>query len=722
MNSGEELVATNEQDVKRGIRKDDDLYNLVMLWHERSANYIKERGKPNQWDKNQKIYENDVWEGLGRTRAKHLTKCRIPIAFDVIETGLPIATSRTPKPDVKPIIDSESQAYQAYRGVKQIQEEEAKKQAQEAFDQYRDKCAGFAQKMQKQLINDWEDSGMPEYNRQMYRNNGIFGNALVKSSWDSTKKRFVNTVCDIRTIFPTPGINTVKEHVNSPFIYAPVMPVSEVMRIYGVDNIEPDAIGEYDNSNGTLKFSATMKTGWVAQISASIKTSYTGMFNKRRVDEVQGKKLREGYCQVIECYMPDGTEEEYQDYLYEKDGSKIFEDGKPKVENKKRKKFASGYKIVTIVKNNPGWILAETENKYEDGLPNFFEIKNNAQSGDFYGISDITMIEDPIDRINVLSSNINDNIRLHGNPIKWELINSKVKDDEESTNEIGKIAMVKVPNAIGYVQPPTIGFDIKWFIMEFLMAMIDRVTKLSDAIRGFNAFAQDSGKKIRELRMAGLGSFQPKLDAHVQLAKDLYRHWAYVHQNFDERIILQKNEDEFGESNFEEFIPNEMKEIKFEIDVSQDTIMPNDPTGEFEEGLVLFDRGIKRLGTPLISPEQLIDLAPTLEDKTRAKKYVAREQERDQLEQQLAMEQQARAEAQKQFVGTVDQMLQMIQANGEGAIQTPEFDTLLTPAIAVTAQFPEFLKTPEFNVLPRAVKTQIITGLAEGLGDEQAEA
>jgi len=363
--------------------------------------------------------------------------------------------------------------------------------------------------------------------------------------------------------------------------------------------------------------------------------------------------------------------------------------------------------------------LDESPNRYKDGLPPFLEIKNNSQPNDFYGISDMCMIEDLVTRVNMSASNLNDNLRLTGNPIKWEVIGSRVSkpDEDEDTNEIGKVVNVKQKDAMGYLNPPSVGFDIKWWIVEFLMKMIDRVTKLTDAIRGFNSYATDSGKKIRELKLSAAGAFQPKLDAQVQFARDVYEHWAYIHQNLDPRTFIQKNEDEFGEANFEEFIPAKMSEIELEIDVSGDTIMPNDPTAEFEEGLLLFDRGLKRSGTPLISPEQLIDLAPTLEDKTRAKKYLASEQQKDVLMQQLQQEQAMREQANQELIATINSVLQAIDQNSIAVIKTPEFDPLLTKMIAITSQFPELLKGQEFTVLPEQVKLQVLTGIAAGLED-----
>lgn len=710
---------TNE--LKRGQRKDPDLFNTVINAFDRSENYIKERKFPENWYKYQKIYENDVWAGTGKARARHLSKVNIPIGFDVVETGLPIATSRTPKPDVKPVLNTNSPAYQAMKmqNAQEAQGVPANPDQPSPFDGYKKECANYAQQMQKQLINDWKNTNMPELNRQMYRSACVYGTAVMKSVWDSRQKKMINTICDIRTIFPTPGITRIKDHVHNPFIYATVMSVDEIKRTYNIEYIEPDAIGDYDATSGTLKYAYGTTTGWSAVMTSAIK-SVTSILNKKGDDKPKEEK-KDGYCLVIECYMPaEDMDENYEDNDYDEKGArKVDANGNPVKITKTRKKFPNGHKIVTVIKNNPDWILDESPNKYKDGLPPFPEIKNNSQPNDFYGISDMCMIEDLVTRVNMSASNLNDNLRLTGNPIKWEVIGSRVSkpDEDEDTNEIGKVVNVKQKDAMGYLNPPSVGFDIKWWIVEFLMKMIDRVTKLTDAIRGFNSYATDSGKKIRELKLSAAGAFQPKLDAQVQFARDVYEHWAYIHQNLDPRTFIQKNEDEFGEANFEEFIPAKMSEIELEIDVSGDTIMPNDPTAEFEEGLLLFDRGLKRIGTPLISPEHLIDLAPTLEDKTRAKKYLASEQQKDVLMQQLQQEQAMREQANQELIATINSVLQAIDQNSIAVIKTPEFDPLLTKMIAITSQFPELLKGQEFTVLPEQVKLQVLTGIAAGLED-----
>ena len=89
---------------------------------------------------------------------------------------------------------------------------------------------------------------------------------------------------------------------------------------------------------------------------------------------------------------------------------------------------------------------------------------------------------------------------------------------------------------------------------------------------------------------------------------------------------------------------------------------------------------------------------------------------------ELEAQKQVRAEAQKHFAGVVNNMLNMINQNGIESIQNPEFDLLLTKAISDTAQFPELLKSQEFSILPPIIKTQIITGIAEGLGQDEQEA
>lgn len=737
----------NDDMVKKGLRLDPQLYNYIVNSFHRSRDYIKERELPKIWRQAAKLYENEPWKGLRINRAANLSKVRIAIASDIIETGLPIATARPPMPDVNPEIDVASEEYKQYKSIvtligliakakkgeelteeEMAQAEEAKQfippnisldnlataepeeleaVAKDIFQSYKDIVTGYAQKIQKELIKDWKESRMQSYGKQGYRENTKTGNFVLKSTWDSKKQRMINIACDIRTIFPTPGVYTIKGHTDDPFIYAPIMSVEKVRRTYNIEEIDEDAIGDYDEK-GLFSYNATQ--GWMADIKATLKTAVEKLTSK------DGEKSS-GSCVVLECYMPDNkSTTEYYDNEYNEDGTKRLDDAGNEIKAKKsRQKFASGYKIVTIVEGHQDWILDERENLYKDGLPPFPEMRNCEQANDFYGVSDIYMVSDLIYRININASNIQDNSDLTGNPILMELKGAKAEPEKPLTNQIGQRVLVNSIDALKYVSPPAFGYDLKWWA-DYLQQWIDRITHLSDALRGINQYSQDSGKKIRELKMAAQGTFQPKLEAQVQFSKDWFEHVAYIHQNLDKRTYLQKEEDEMGESNFIEFIPSEGRNIKLDIDVSAESILPTDPYSNWEDALQLYNTPLKRTGLPGISIEQLIDAAPSLEDKQRAKAYVSREEDKDVAMKQFEKMQVQREQAMKAFAQIVEQLTAIATAQG---IDSPEIDKLFVPALEILTQFPEIISSDQFRGLPEELKKAMLIGLAEGMKTEQ---
>jgi transcriptional regulator with GAF, ATPase, and Fis domain len=232
-------------------------------------------------------------------------------------------------------------------------------------------------------------------------------------------------------------------------------------------------------------------------------------------------------------------------------------------------------------------------------------------------------------------------------------------------------------------------------VIEWMMMIVDRVTHLSDAMRGFNQFAQDSGKKIQELRAAALGTFAPKLDEVVEFCTEVYRLWSWIYINMypEDKIILQKEEDEQGEMNYSQFVPALGKMFKFYIDVSARSMIPDDPDEIFQEAVVLYNLGQKRTGLPMIPEEVVIDLAPNITEKHRIKKWLAQQQK------QIADE------------ANKEEMLKQFEAIGAQIEQvepgSPEENQLLEQMIQIVDAVPEIWKAPQFQALSERVKTAI---------------
>jgi len=673
---------------RMGVRRDAELYQYVVNAYRRSKKYIESRNIFTNAERYSKMYENEPYEAHSIWRPSYLSKVKIAIAFDVIETGLPVATSRPPMPDVEPELGDETvQGYDQLYQISQGEGPEADAAAQ-ALEAIQKEASDYAEKLQQELIKIWKETKMQAVSRIAYREKGKVGIAVLRSVFDPSANEIVNTLCDLNTIYPSPNAESIEAHKDEPFIYAVVMSLDKIRRLYGIEGIDKAAVGEFDDEK---KFSTTtQKTGYMGRVYAAIKTLL-----ENTVTWPSGSAKKAGHAMVLECYMPDSSEMEYETEIYDDETGerKINDDGSVQVEKRMRQRFASGAKRVTIILGHEDWIVEESENPF--GRPPFFENVNYRQSGDFYGISEIAQIEDLALRVNLMASNVTDNIRFTGNPkmVIGEGTRVSGDDNAEITNEPGQILVSPNPAGVRFLEPPRLGNDVKWWL-EYLKNWVDRITHLSDALRGFNQFSEDSGRKIRELRAAATGTFQPKLDEQVEWIREIFKHWAFIIQNMRGGVNYQKQQDEMGNSSYVRFDAAAGRQFKMNIDVSAESILPDDPYSEWDESLALFERGA-------LSPEQLIDAAPTLKDKARAKKWLARQQEK--------------ADAEKMKERAFEQFKQISAGQTEGMPAEAENETFAA-MLEVIKGAPELMTTPEFAQLPDRVRLALVAAFSDSAG------
>lgn len=645
------------------MRTDEKLYKQILRAFERSKKWRDERKMQERWQKNSKLYENDSWEAMNATRDGELSKVKVAIAFDIVETGLPIATGRPPRPEIKVGLSIGNPIYQQY---KQLQAAGMVEEAEKLYASYMEFIDEYKRKMQRKLVTTWKDGKMQKKVRQNYRESTKLGNGILKSVWDGEKGDIVNEVVNLSTIYPSPDCSEIEDHTDHIFIYAPIIPVSKAKRLYGLKEVSEQAIGEL-LPDGTFK---RQKFGWLANITSAI--------------QADGDN---GYVRVIEAYMPDDEQVLVdQNIIDEKTGSVI---GAEQVETAK---YQSGYKRVTVIDGQENFILDEQENPY--GRPPFFMLKSYEQVGDFYGLSILEIVDDLIMRLNISASNINDNLRLHGNPA-MEVYRKGLEDDQKITNRIGKIYYTNMPGqAVRYIAPPSISMDTGWW-MEWLKGWIDRITHMSDAMRGFNENASDSGKKIQILKQAAQGSFQPILDAQIEFDRELFQHWAWIYQNLADESELQFAGDESGE--YEEFIPSAGRGLELYVDVSNESILPEDIYGQWETALQMYNLQDPLSGMPLVSPEMLIEIATRIQpeiDPVRLKEYLEDMRERTDAVKQREM-------LAEQFNVLVQQIGEMDKAMPG---DNPEKDSLYDQVVGMVSQMPDLMLQPGFSSLPEGVQ------------------
>jgi hypothetical protein len=573
-------------------RDNKEMYRMVIRHYESDKKYRDNRKLPEMFEKMERFYRNDYWRGSGRP--KHLSRLTSNILFEGVEVMLPIVVSRPPSPEVIAEPDNLDPS--------QIDE----------IDKY-------AKQVQRELKKIWKDDRLQDKMHQAFREHSVKGKMVMKSTFDSESGKIKNEVCDILTLYPDRYASSLAECFKSHFIHARYMNVMDIKDKYGI-TVKPE--GDFDENDNFIYYTD--------QIGGGV----SGAVNRVR-DFVTGEEHRsDGRSLVLEYYCgdPERMEEQYEDYDYDDSGKRKKEtDGSYKMKTLNRMKYPNG-KVITIVRNHKDKVVECRPNVYPH-LP-FFETTNHKRTNDFWGLSDGTNIETHVLAINQAMSNRNDNLRFIGNPDVEVLEGSGI---EEVTNEPGAVYHSAIPNAIRKMSPPPMGSDSQRFIDD-MRNDSDRILGLSDAFRGQGS-SGDSGLKTQSLIAQATGRLQPKVSEFVNLSRELYKHWAYIIQNFYPESILQViNDGDSDTVSYDEFIPDQFSGVSLNIDVSSSSMLPFDKYAEFQEAQVLLEAGA-------ISPEQFIDLCPSLRDKQRAKEHVR--QQKAQAEQQQQMEQQMMAQQQQ---------------------------------------------------------------------------
>jgi len=603
------------------------LYEAILRDYNEDRRAIEQRKLPEMWQNYEEQYMNEYWKGENE-REEHLSEMTSNGLFEVVEAQLPVITSRAPKPDV--VLEPIMLAEEELEGARV-----------------------YAEKVQKELMNVWSDddeNAMQQLVQSGFREHGIKGKFLMSSEYSLRKQKIINEAVDICSIVPDRHAPSIEACHDSHLSHVTYRTPEWVMDNYGV---QVEAEGYFDD-DGSFAFYSNQNpvSGAVSFAVNKVKNMFSG--------DSSGKPR--GYCLLIKYYcsgkvlLDDPTKEKYQDYKYDDDGSiKKDETGNKMTSEQEREKYPNG-RVITIVRGCKNKILRDHANPYER-YP-FFDTTNFKRAGDFWGTSEGLNIETHTLALNLIMSNVVDNTRYTGNPQRIEVEGS---DQEDLPVMPGTTVKTNMPEGVGYLQPPRLQ-NLSWFI-DWLQSDEDRKTGMSDAFRGL-ADSGDSGVKVQTQISQAVGRLQPKTMEFLVLARKLYKHWIYIIQNFYPEEVIQEVKDEAGESVYEPFNPRAGAHIKLKVKIGNTAMLPADNFSEFDEAKFLFETGMSLFGFPFISPAHLVELAPSLSDKQRAKIWI--KEQFAKAEQAMMEEQQAEAEAAAGPQPTEEEMVAMQNAQQAG--------------------------------------------------------
>ena len=635
----EDKVEDRPEEVEsKGLREEKSLFDSIVAKEERARKHIEDLGLLDEWRLREQYYNTDAW--MESKRPEYLTRFQQNDLFECTEAMLPVITNRVPKPEITPKLKTSD-----------LQIEEKEKFLEELNE--------YAKKVQRELIDVWNDTKMQLKIQEGFREHNIKGDMFIISTYDDDG--IENTVADIRNIKPDPSAKSLEDCEKTWLVYTPILPVSEIRRIYGV-NVKPE--GDYD------------------------KEGHFVLFDR---DQIKNLDEKYGLARLFIIFLNDFSEEYDEDYKKDENGDIVYDSNqKPEKVQVKKLKYAKGKRMVTIAPSHTGWIIDDRANPY--GRIPVFRASNYKRSGNFWGLSEGKNIQPHTDARNMLVSNIIDNGRLTGNPqkevIKSQLIDEGQENEQTVDNEPGGTYDVNMPDTIRNINPPSMPAYIP-LVIENLDKDKDKITGVTDAYRA-ESKSGDSGVKVRSLIAQATGRLQPKVLNFVDFAREIYKHWVYIIQNFYPEDMVQKDEDSTGQANYVVFKPKQFGNIELDVKVSQMSMLPFDNETEFQEAQILFKANA-------ISTEHLIDCAPNIRDKQRAKEDVAQMQE-------AAMQQQQLEQAIDQFAQLASQAAQIHEETGEFS------EEIIEPMINIVQQFPQLIQTNQFMALPDEMRKVIAAG------------
>jgi len=539
------------------------------------------------WRKGEDYLYGNHWKGS--RMSAHKSKIVINDVFEAIETLLPVITARAPKIEVRPrprVVPFE-----------------------ELSQEYLDAIQEYAEGLEREFDEQWKRLKMNRKNRENFRNMKTYGNGIIKSVKKKGKDELTAEVVDIFTLLPDPTAGSIDDCFESFLIHAPIMYVHEIKRKWKVD-VKPEGVLNNFRSYQFSKAVAEAPSG--ADMTA---VSDTTEARVEQIEKVRGEEYTiEDQAQVIECWFADdATKEETVE-------SVTIEGVETVTMTRPVPKYPFG-RVVVIAPNLKDVILEDYASDYPK-FP-FFMAKNYSEAGSFWGRPEYKQIETLIKAENMVVSQIVDNIRLTGNP-KGEKVRQAGIEDKELTNEPGTHYESNIRDGYKWQTPP----GMPRYIMDllgYIPRKKDNTTGIQDAWRGRAAGAAESGRHADILRSQTAGRIQPAVEEMVDMIRDLGDHWNWIQRNMMKETKyhqVKKPDGSLGYKMFsgmslspDKFPGVEASEVDFDVELSVGALLPHNRDREFEETMALVQAGYA-------DPEMLIDAAPNVRDKARAKKWL----------------------------------------------------------------------------------------------------
>ena len=428
------------------------------------------------WRESEKLYMGEHWSGMNMPEFKN--QLTLDMIANVIDTQIPIMSSKPPKIDVIPVGSNDESKY-------------------------------MANVLQSQLDDLWYMRDMATLVPEWLTDYLVYGTGIVKLNWNMYDDLPDCDIVDPFSFYVNPSA-TKLENAQWIIHMAP-RPLYEIKELF------PEK-GHLVKSEGKMSEYEALKITDVQQGNRSLTqvTDSNGKATQYFEGKTEAMQSLEERALLVEVYMRDGS----LDYINEEDDKgEVKKVGKPKYPGGIRKVCMAN--DVILYDGPSRYQFLDKMNRCPYPFP-FVVMKNGGSAHSFWGKPEPKRLKSLNLALDRIASQVMDNIHLMANPM-WT-VDETADVADQINNKPGSIIRKRGPGAVQMVQPASMpGYVFNFY--QLMVDMFETVSGVTKATMGKQEPNVTSGVQAQVYRSAATNKIDFKarqLDAAMQILGQMW--------------------------------------------------------------------------------------------------------------------------------------------------------------------------------------------------------
>ena len=428
------------------------------------------------WRESEKLYMGEHWSGMNMPEFKN--QLTLDMIANVIDTQIPIMSSKPPKIDVIPVGSNDESKY-------------------------------IANVLQSQLDDLWYMRDMATLVPEWLTDYLVYGTGIVKLNWNMYDDLPDCDIVDPFSFYVHPSA-TKLENAQWIIHMAP-RPLYEIKELF------PEK-GHLVKSEGKMSEYEALKITDVQQGNRSLTqvTDSNGKATQYFEGKTEAMQSLEERALLVEVYMRDGS----LDYINEEDDKgEVKKVGKPKYPGGIRKVCMAN--DVILYDGPSRYQFLDKMNRCPYPFP-FVVMKNGGSAHSFWGKPEPKRLKSLNLALDRIASQVMDNIHLMANPM-WT-VDETADVADQINNKPGSIIRKRGPGAVQMVQPASMpGYVFNFY--QLMVDMFETVSGVTKATMGKQEPNVTSGVQAQVYRSAATNKIDFKarqLDAAMQILGQMW--------------------------------------------------------------------------------------------------------------------------------------------------------------------------------------------------------